>query len=211
MLRKSRTGDEPVNDVSDEFNSSSEPTDQPQPRKNGTEPPCQNTIRRPPPQSLDKLLNIMIGGLSLIVIALVISLIIRLNSSPQDAAKNDDKQEVMSNGSSTVNNDETSQIKSQTLRVEVLNGTEIPRLASKCADYLRSKGFDVVQTGNAKHANFRKSIVQDRIGNMPGAQQVARSLGISESNVLQQKNPQLYLDVTVIIGQDYKSLKFQNP
>jgi hypothetical protein len=211
MLRKPRSEDEPIGDLSEEFQSSSGPTDDPPTDKSGSEPISRDTIRRPPVKSLDKFLNIMIGALSLIVVALIISLIIRLNSSPQDPAKFDDKHEVISNGSSTVNNDETSQIKSQTLRVEVLNGTEIPRLASKAADFLRTKGFDVVQTGNAKHANFRKSIVQDRIGNMPGAVQVARTLGIGESNVLQQKNPQLYLDVTVIIGQDYKSLKFQNP
>jgi hypothetical protein len=211
MLRKPRSEDEPVGDLSDEFQSSSDTSGEPQNENSGSESVSRSTIRRPPAKSVDKFLNVMIGALSLIVIALIISLIIRMNSSSPDAAKLDDKQEVISNGSSTVNNDETSQIKSQTLRVEVLNGTEIPRLASKAADFLRTKGFDVVQTGNAKHANFRKSIVQDRIGNMPGAVQVARTLGIGESSVLQQKNPQLYLDVTVIIGQDYKTLKFQNP
>ncbi len=203
MLRKPRTNDELADNVSE--------GSQPQADTDSPETESLNTIRRPRPQSLDKFLNVMIGGLSLIVIALVVSLIIRLNSSPQDPSKTDEKQETVSNGSSGAGTDETTQIRGQTLRVEVLNGTEIPRLASKCADFLRSKGFDVVQTGNAKHANFRKSVVQDRIGNMPGAQQVARTLGVNESNVLQQKNPQLYLDVTVIIGQDYKSLKFQNP
>jgi LPS O-antigen subunit length determinant protein (WzzB/FepE family) len=90
----------------------------------------------------------------------------------------------------------------------VLNGTEIPKLASRVADFLRTKGFDVVQTGNAQHSNFKTSIVQDRLGNIQNALQVAKELGISESSVIQQKNPQLFLEVTVIIGQDYKSLKF---
>jgi LPS O-antigen subunit length determinant protein (WzzB/FepE family) len=49
--------------------------------------------------------------------------------------------------------------------------------------------------------------VQDRIGNIQNALQVANALGISESGVVQQKNPQRFVEVTVILGADYKSLK----
>jgi hypothetical protein len=161
----------------------------------------------------DKLLNILIGGLGLIVVALVISLIIRLNSSSGTSAGSEPSAEVPTNESATSTaaqgtTDEHAQVKSKAVRVEVLNGAGVAKLASKAADFLRGKGFDVVQTGNAPHSNFKKSIVQDRLGDIQKAQQVAAALGIGESGIIQQKNPQLYLDVTVIIGQDYKSLKF---
>lgn len=206
MLRKPRT-DEHADEISDGIKPADETKDTEENGLSFRRSP-DKTIRRPAAGSMDKFLNLMIGGLTLIVIALVVSLIIRLSSTSAEPVKSGEPQEVVTNGSSQAGDEENGSIKSRTLRVEVLNGTEVPRLAAKVADFLRTKGFDVVQTGNAKHANFRKTVVQDRIGNMPGAVQVARTLGVSESNVLQQKNPQLYLDVTVIIGQDYKSLKF---
>lgn len=166
-------------------------------------------IQKPPDQRWDKLLNLLIGALSLIVVALVISLIIRLNSTPVDPNIKQDAVESTheNNGQKT---DETAQVKSTVIRVEVLNGTSVPRLASKASDFLRARGFDVVQAGNAQHSNFKKSVVQDRLGNIQNAIQVANALGISESGVIQQKNPQLYVEVTVIIGSDYKSLKFMS-
>lgn len=201
MLRKSRT--EEPEEIAPENLTPNDPTP-------ATGPEFQKTIRRPVPARWDKFLNLLIGALSLLVIALVISLIVRLNSSTTVSPTETTTEIKETNGSAeTVDNGQPA--KSQAIRVEVLNGTEIPRLAARAADYLRSKGYDVVQTGNAKHTNFRKSVIQDRIGNMQNAIQVANIMGISESNVLQQKNPQLYLDVTVILGQDYKSLKFMNP
>ncbi|MBL7961739.1 LytR C-terminal domain-containing protein, partial [bacterium] len=150
-----------------------------------------------------------IGGLGLIVIALVISLIIRLNSSPGGSDGHDGQQtEVTSTDEAGNQVEQNVQVKSKTVRVEILNGAGVPKLASRAADYLRAKGFDVVKTDNAPHGNFKKSVVQDRIGDIEKARAIASSLGIGEAGVLQQKNPQLYLDVTVILGQDYKTLKF---
>lgn len=163
------------------------------------------TPTKPTPVSgWDKMLNVLIGGLALLVVALLISLVVRLNSGPSETTV-----QTMENGETAASQgDETVQVKSKVIRVEVLNGTGIPKLASRAADYLRTRGFDVVQTGNAQHANFKTSVVQDRLGNIQNAIQVAKELGVSESAVIQQKNPQLFLEVTVIIGQDYKSLKF---
>ncbi len=156
----------------------------------------------------DKLLNVLIGGLGLIVIALVISLIIRLNTTGGSDGRSSQPTEVTSTDESGNQVEENVQVKSKTIRVEILNGAGVPKLASKAADYLRAKGYDVVKTDNAPHGNFKKSVVQDRIGDIDKARTIATALGIGEAGVLQQKNPQLYLDVTVILGQDYKSLKF---
>lgn len=196
MLRKVRPGEE---EQTSESATSSKPDStgqrpfQPLPPKTGT----------------DKLLNVLIGGLGLIVIALVISLIVRLNSTSGSSDGRDTQQtEVTSTDEAGNQVEENVQVKSKTIRVEILNGAGVPKLASKAADYLRAKGYDVVKTDNAPHGNFKKSVVQDRIGDIDKARAIAKSLGIGEAGVLQQKNPQLYLDVTVIIGQDYKALKF---
>ncbi len=47
----------------------------------------------------------------------------------------------------------------------------------------------------------------DRSGDKSKAKRVAMTLGVSERNILQQVNNSLYLDVTVVIGKDYKELK----
>lgn len=195
MLRKVRPGEESL----------SEPTSSTNLDNTGQKP------YKPLPAGTgtDKLLNILIGGLGLIVIALVISLIIRLNGSSGGSDGRDAQQtEATSTDEAGNQVDENTQVKSKTIRVEILNGAGVPKLASKAADYLRAKGFDVVKTDNAPHGNFKKSVVQDRIGDIDKARAIASSLGIGEAGVLQQKNPQLYLDVTVILGQDYKTLKF---
>lgn len=182
-------------------------------RKIRTEEPAEKTqttvtfsrqIQRPPVNKIDRILNYSIGILSLVVVALVISLVVRLNATtPESVILNEDPGKQIGNAAT----DEPLQVKSQAIRVEVLNGSGVPRLAAKAKDYLQTKGFDVVQTGNASHTNYKKSIVQDRIGNIQNALQVANALGISESGVVQQKNPQRFVEVTVILGADYKSLK----
>lgn len=182
MLRKSRSEEEP---------------------STGSEKSSKTPVL-PERSSTDKMLNILIGGLSLIVLALVISLIVRLNSgsnpdsSAQVSAPDDAGNQI----------EQPVQVRNKSIRVEVLNGAGVPRLASKMADYLRSKGFDVVKTDNAPHDNFKKSVVQDRIGDIEKARVIASAVGIGDDGILQQKNPQLYLDVTLIVGQDYKTLSF---
>ena len=47
----------------------------------------------------------------------------------------------------------------QNIEVEVLNGCGVPSLAAKTTDFLRSKNFDVVFSGDAKNQLNRKSVV----------------------------------------------------
>ncbi len=159
-----------------------------------------------PKSGLDKWLNYMIGGLGLVVLVLIVSLIVRINNSDSNANSEQPTNEVASDPSGASYDDPTS--KHKIIRVEVLNGSGTPKMASKAADYLRARGFDVVNTGNAPNSGYKTSVVQDRLGIIQNAQQVAAALGIPESGIIQQKNQQLLLEVTVIIGQDYKTLKF---
>ena len=92
------------------------------------------------------------------------------------------------------------------IQVDVRNGCGVSGLAAEMTDYLRSFGFDVVEHGD--HVSFDVQMTQiiDRIGNLDAAKQVALALGLPESSVSQDVRTDYFLDVSVIIGMDYRSL-----
>jgi len=89
------------------------------------------------------------------------------------------------------------------VRVEVLNATATRGLARTATDVLRDRGFDVVQTGNARGFSQDTSVVLDRVGNLQMAQQVAAALGIPR--VETRRDTTLVLDVTVVLGKDWRA------
>ncbi len=97
--------------------------------------------------------------------------------------------------------------KAHTIQLDVLNGSGTPKLSRRFTDYLRSRGFDVVEMGNYKDSRIEQTRVIDRAGNLTAAQQVAEALGVPKERVTQQIDRTAYLDVSVIIGKDYRSLK----
>ncbi|MGM0587694.1 MAG: LytR C-terminal domain-containing protein [Bacteroidota bacterium] len=92
------------------------------------------------------------------------------------------------------------------IQIEVLNGCGVPGLANDFTDKLRRHGFDVVETGNFDNFDIDHTLVISRTGNMANAQRVARTLGIEEKHVIREESPDFYLDATIIIGSDFKSL-----
>ena len=93
-----------------------------------------------------------------------------------------------------------------TVQLDVRNGTGEDGVAKLFADYLRDQGYDVVEMGNYVTEDQDKSLILDRTGNTKNCSKVASVLGISDKNVIQQINNELYLDATVVIGKDYKEL-----
>jgi hypothetical protein len=96
------------------------------------------------------------------------------------------------------------------VQLEVLNGCGISGVAEKFTDYLRNNNFDVVQTGNYISFDVDKTMVIDRTGNKANAIKVADALGIDYKNIIQQINSDYILDVSLIIGKDFKQLKPNN-
>ncbi|MEO1022841.1 MAG: LytR C-terminal domain-containing protein [Bacteroidota bacterium] len=92
------------------------------------------------------------------------------------------------------------------IQLEVLNGCGIDGIATTFTDVLRSRGFDVVETGNFEHFELQRSIVISRTGSSKNARKVADALGIDEENVLIERSDDFYLDVTLVIGHDFESL-----
>ncbi len=88
------------------------------------------------------------------------------------------------------------------VRVEVLNAGGVAGLARDATEYLRDSGFDVVDFGNAADFDADSSIVLDRVGQFENARAVADVLGIN--NVRSQPDSNLYLDVSVLLGSDWR-------
>lgn len=93
------------------------------------------------------------------------------------------------------------------IQIDVLNGSGIPGAASECTAYLRSRGYDVVEMRNYKRNDVRESLVIDRTGSLENARRVAYALGVPAKNIVQQINEDYYVDVSVLVGRDFRSLK----
>jgi len=91
---------------------------------------------------------------------------------------------------------------SEPIRVEVLNGGGAPGAAREATRALRSRGFDVVFFGNAGSFDLDSTVVVDRVDDIERARLVADSLGVSR--VRSEPDPELYLDVTVLLGRDWE-------
>ena len=102
---------------------------------------------------------------------------------------------------------DTSELVGQIIQVEVRNGAGVDHLAERTTQYLRDRGFDVVDVGNHSSFDQDQSVVIDRIGNPEAARNVAEALGIPPSRVRQNVKPAYYLDASVILGDDYAQLR----
>jgi len=106
---------------------------------------------------------------------------------------------------------EESELVGTVIQVEVRNGAGIDHLAAQATQYLRDRGFDVVEVGNYETFQQERSVVIDRVGDREAARKVAEALGLPPERVRQEVRRQYYLDASVIIGDDYKQLRpFQN-
>lgn len=95
------------------------------------------------------------------------------------------------------------------IQVEILNGTTETGLAFKFKDYLKSKKVDVVKTDNYTSNNVENSFIIDRIGNDRSAKTIAKLLGISSNNIIVQLNQDSLIEVSIVLGKDYKQLKVE--
>jgi hypothetical protein len=93
------------------------------------------------------------------------------------------------------------------VQLDVLNGCGAKGVGAKFTAFLRGNGFDVVESKNYKTFTVSHTLVVDRVGDLAQARRVAAVLGVAERNVVQQINPDYFVDVSVVIGADYASLK----
>ena len=91
------------------------------------------------------------------------------------------------------------------IQVEVRNGAGVDGLAAQTTAYLRRRGFDVVELGNAAVRDSTTVLV--RSGTALDARHVAQALGLGAERVVTGGPTTDYsLDVTIYLGADYRSL-----
>lgn len=95
--------------------------------------------------------------------------------------------------------------KNNNIRVEVLNGCGVNRLAVKVTNVLRKQGFNVVKIGNTEAPTFAETVVIERNDESKrNAEYLAKQIGVK--NVGSDIDPALYLEVTVVVGKDYREI-----
>lgn len=148
--------------------------------------PGNNNLSAKNPFFSNLILNSIIILLGLLIIFLTYSLVNRLTAGAGGEENNPKK------------------IASPVIQVEVLNGCGASGIAEKFTDLLRKEKFDVVQSGNYISFDIDNTLVIDRTGNMANAEKVASALGVDKKNIIMQKNDNSFLDVSVVVGKDYK-------
>ncbi len=94
------------------------------------------------------------------------------------------------------------------LKVEVLNGCGVYALASKTTEFLRTKQIDVINSDNADHHNYKKTLIIQRNEKVKSLKKIVETFGVyltDSTRVQILPDESLGVDVTVILGQDYTS------
>ena len=94
--------------------------------------------------------------------------------------------------------------------VEVLNGCGIQGMAGKFSRFLREHNIDVLNSDDADHYDYTHTLIITRTGNVQILDKVSSLLGFDEqdeNHILNKPNSSSEFDLTVIIGNDYASIK----
>ena len=89
----------------------------------------------------------------------------------------------------------------------IIAGCGIPYLAAKTTDFLRSKHFDVVFSGNAINQLYQHTMILQRNEKIESLKKIADSFGLElddSKHIIIVPDESLCLDVTVILGSDYR-------
>ncbi len=134
----------------------------------------------------------MLVAFGLIVIVMLSSFINRVIIAPPVDSK-------IEEGANSSEND-------LVIQVNVLNACGETGLAAKAMEFLRLRGFDVVEIGNYPKKE-EKSFVLDRLGDLRSARKVAYAMGIPDTLVVSAVDSNLFVRSTVVIGKDFPLLK----
>ncbi len=87
-------------------------------------------------------------------------------------------------------------------RVSLLNASNQPRLELKTAEYLKSLGVNVIQTGQAANISAYTSI-KDHIGRPFTVKYIVDLMGIQPLRIMAANSPENPVDVEIILGNDW--------
>lgn len=96
------------------------------------------------------------------------------------------------------------------IKVEVLNGCGEKGIASKISDFLRTEHIDVIRSENADNFDYERTMLIQRSDNLFNLKTVAKALNFDindEDRVIIQPISTSDVDLTLILGKDYRSVK----
>lgn len=96
------------------------------------------------------------------------------------------------------------------IKVEVLNGCGEKGLAAKISDFLRTEHIDVVRSENADNFDYERTILIQRSDNLFNLKTTAKALNFDindEARVIIRPSSTADVDLTLILGKDYRSVK----
>jgi len=96
------------------------------------------------------------------------------------------------------------EFKANSGQIQVLNGSGRAGQAEVFRTHLTERGFDVIESGNARSWNYEHTLVLARTASDTIARNLARVLGTDR--VVHLQHPASLVEATVIIGKDYKEL-----
>jgi len=92
------------------------------------------------------------------------------------------------------------------IQVNVVNACGADGMAMKFTEFLRARKFDVPEYSTLKTRESYSRVI-DRVGDPISAQKVAYALGIAKERIDTEIDSSLYLRATVIIGDDFRTLR----
>jgi hypothetical protein len=95
----------------------------------------------------------------------------------------------------------TNPVQYRNIKIEVLNGCGVQDLARVTTDYLREKGFDVINYGNAAEEQKRTAVIDRLSPEKRWAKIVAKALDVKLTSVVIDSS--LCVHVLVLLGKDY--------
>ena len=98
----------------------------------------------------------------------------------------------------------TNPVQYKNLKIEVLNGCGVQDLARVTTDYLRGKGFDVINYGNAAEEQQRTVVIDRLSSEKKWANIVAAALDINLTSAVIDSS--LCIHVLVLLGKDYDAV-----
>lgn len=97
--------------------------------------------------------------------------------------------------------------KGEQIQINILNGCGREGISRQVMDFMRARGFDVVEITNYDNFNVESSFVIDRVGDTLSAKKAGYAMGISDSLRSVDIDSTLYLRCSIVLGKDFGSLK----
>ncbi len=93
------------------------------------------------------------------------------------------------------------------VRVEILNGCGITNAADWAARRFKGPGIVIIDTGNADHFHYPKTIVRSGLGLPVALEEAMGRLGLDKDRLEDATAPNPLVDAVVIVGMDYSKLR----